>query len=103
MMIRKIVFCLALILSVQNPTYVIGVCAIGSIMAAILVGAYGMEKWKVETRFNCIMEILQAMLMIMFAILQLLEMVVILLLGCMCLGLLFLLLLSFVYLILFSQ
>jgi hypothetical protein len=47
MMIRKIVFCLALILSVQNPTYVIGVCAIGSIMAAILVGAYGMEKWKV--------------------------------------------------------
>lgn len=39
-----------------------------SIMSGILVGAYGMEKWKVETKFNAGMEIMQAILLIFFAI-----------------------------------
>lgn len=41
LMLRKIILSIALLLSVSNPTYMIGVTAIMSIMTGILVGAYG--------------------------------------------------------------
>lgn len=46
LMIRKFVLGVALILSTENPTYMIGVAAVINIMTGILVGAYGIEKWK---------------------------------------------------------
>lgn len=42
LMIRKLILGLALVLSVENSTYMIGVTAVISIMSGILVGAYGM-------------------------------------------------------------
>lgn len=46
LMLRKILLGLLLILSIENPIYMIGVTAVASIMTAILIAAYGMEKWK---------------------------------------------------------
>jgi hypothetical protein len=68
LMLRKLLLGLVVVLSVENPTYMIGVAAVLSLMSGILVGAYGMEKWRVETRFNAAMEISQAILMIIFAV-----------------------------------
>lgn len=42
LMLRKLVLGLILVLSMENPTYMIGVTAVISIMTGILVGAYGM-------------------------------------------------------------
>lgn len=47
LMLRKLVLGLIVVISVENPTYMIGVTAVVSIMTGILVGAYGMEKWQV--------------------------------------------------------
>lgn len=46
LMLRKLILALVIIFSVENPTYMIGVTAVVSIMSGILVGAYGVEKWK---------------------------------------------------------
>lgn len=68
LMLRKLVLALVNVLSVENPTYMIGVGAVMSIMSGILVGTYGMEKWRMETKLNAGLEIVQALLMIVFAI-----------------------------------
>lgn len=47
LMLRKLILAVALVLSIENPTYMIGVTAVMNIMSGILVGAYGMEKWQV--------------------------------------------------------
>lgn len=68
LMLKKLVLGLIVVLSAESPTYMIGVTAVVSIMTAILVGAYGMEKWRAETKFNSAMEIAQAAMMVFFAI-----------------------------------
>ena len=45
--VRKIILSLALTLSINYATYMIGVCAIVSLISSILVMAYKLEKWKV--------------------------------------------------------
>lgn len=46
-MIRKLVLSVGTVLSVENPTYIIGISVVISIMTGILVGAYGVEKWRI--------------------------------------------------------
>lgn len=67
-MIRKAVLSLALVLSVENPTYMIGVTAVVLLMTSLLVGAYKIEKWVPENRFIIGMQILEFLLMVMLAI-----------------------------------
>ena len=45
--VRKIVLSIALVLSINYATYMIGVCAVVSLTSAVLIMAYKLEKWKV--------------------------------------------------------
>lgn len=65
---RKLVTCLSLILSVNYPAYVIGVLSVCAVTAAVLIYAYKLEKWKVETVVNVIGELMQLVMMVGFAI-----------------------------------
>lgn len=68
LMVRKIVLALALVLSVENPTYMIGVTAVISLTTALLVNAYSLEKWAPETKFIVSLELLQFLAIVMLAI-----------------------------------
>lgn len=68
LMVRKLVLSLVLVFTTKDPTYMIGVTAVMALVSAILVGAYSVEKWKVETKFNSAMEVVQFFIFIMLAV-----------------------------------
>ncbi len=51
---RKVVTALSLMLSVNYPAYCIGVLSVCNITALLLIPAYKLERWKVETRLHAI-------------------------------------------------
>ena len=51
---RKMLTALSLMLSVNYPAYCIGVLSVCNITAFLLIPAYKLERWKVETRLHAI-------------------------------------------------
>ena len=66
--VRKITMSMALWMSMNYPTYMIGVGAVVSLTSAVLIMTYKLESWKHESRFIMVGEVFQFLLFVILAI-----------------------------------
>jgi hypothetical protein len=64
---RKLMISAAIILSLQNAIYAIGIISVCNLTAAILILTHKKEKYRWETRFLAVCELLQLFIQVCFS------------------------------------